>query len=117
VSRNPPLTRHLGHLTRVGHPVAHSRDAAAHIARAAARLLAGATALVAVRAGLLTAQSAQGVPNSHQLPASQLEVLGLRRWTVQMLRDSLARRVPGATLESDACQVLLATPCTSPTPW
>jgi hypothetical protein len=36
-----------------------------------------------------------------------VEVIGLRRWTVQMLQDSLARHAPGTTLQSHACAAAL----------
>lgn len=36
-----------------------------------------------------------------------VEVIGLRRWTVQMIQDSLARYSPGTTLQSHACAAAL----------
>ena len=36
-----------------------------------------------------------------------VEAIGLKRWTVQMLRDSFAARVPGKTLGSAGCAAIL----------
>lgn len=40
-------------------------------------------------------------------PRGPLELIGLRRWTYQMLEDSLARYAPGETLRSHACAGVL----------
>jgi hypothetical protein len=40
-------------------------------------------------------------------PAGRVTVIGLRRWTVSMLGDSLHRRSPGTTLEDAACVAVL----------
>ena len=37
-----------------------------------------------------------------ETPSATVEVLGLKRWTVQMLQDSLAARAPGTLLTSGA---------------
>lgn len=42
-----------------------------------------------------------------QRPDRTVEVLGLRRWTPEMLRDSLARHAPGITLDVHACAAAL----------
>lgn len=39
--------------------------------------------------------------------AGPLEIVGLRRWTVQDLEDSIARYAPGESLRSHACAVIL----------
>lgn len=51
----------------------------------------------------------------HRLPAQAvldspngpLEVIGLRRWTLQMLQDSIAAKAPGQSLRSHACAAIL----------
>ena len=42
-----------------------------------------------------------------ETPSATVEVLGLKRWTVQMLQDSLAARAPGTSLTSHACAAVL----------
>jgi len=39
--------------------------------------------------------------------SSRVEVLGLHRWTLHILQDSMAHYAPGETLESAACMVIL----------
>lgn len=36
-----------------------------------------------------------------------VEVIGLKRWTIAMIQDSLARYAPGDSLQSDACAAIL----------
>src|SRR4051812_42264949 len=40
-------------------------------------------------------------------PGQTIEVAGLRRWSVKMIEDSLAKYVPGETLLSHACMANL----------
>jgi hypothetical protein len=42
-----------------------------------------------------------------ELPNARLQVIGLKRWTLSMLQDSLARRAPGQSLASHACAAVL----------
>jgi len=51
--------------------------------------------------------SPSGAQVAYDGPSGRVEVLGLRAWTLQMLQDSIRRRVPGQTLESAACMVTL----------
>ena len=37
------------------------------------------------------------------LPHKTIEVVGLERWTVQMIQDSMDRYSPGDSLQSHAC--------------
>lgn len=46
-------------------------------------------------------------PVTAQVPDTTVEVFGLKRWTVQMLHDSVQRYAPGTTLASAACAVIL----------
>lgn len=43
----------------------------------------------------------------YESPKGHVEVLGLRRWTLSMLRDSVRRYVPGQELHDAACMVTL----------
>jgi len=45
--------------------------------------------------------------NVLETPKTRVEVLGLRRWTVPMIQDSLARYAPGDSLTSHACAAIL----------
>jgi hypothetical protein len=49
---------------------------------------------------------AQG-PSLIHLPGKTIEVVGLDRWTVQMIQDSMDRYSPGDSLQSHACAVIL----------
>src|SRR5438309_2507017 len=51
--------------------------------------------------------SPSGAQVAYDGPSGRVEVLGLRAWTLEMLRDSIRRRFPGQTLESAACMVTL----------
>lgn len=42
-----------------------------------------------------------------ETPTVRLEVIGLKRWTLAMIRDSLARYAPGDSLTSHACAAIL----------
>jgi len=64
-----------------------------------------------VRAATALAGALFASPGAAQVaydgPSGRVEVLGLRAWILQMLQDSIRRRVPGQTLESAACMVTL----------
>ena len=64
-------------------------------ARAGAVRLARTLAHVVVAAALLSAPRAAAAQVAFDSPAGRVEILGLRRWTVAMLRDSLRRYAPG----------------------
>jgi hypothetical protein len=51
----------------------------------------------------LSAQTASTI----RLPGKTIEVVGLERWTVQMIQDSLNRYSPGDSLQSHACAAIL----------
>ncbi len=64
----------------------------------------GAACLLALGGTRLHAQT----PAVLALPDGRVvEVLGLRRWTLQMLQDSLARYAPGDSLQSHSCAATL----------
>jgi hypothetical protein len=42
-----------------------------------------------------------------ETPTARLELIGLKRWTLAMIQDSLARYAPGDSLTSHACAALL----------
>ncbi|HEX6600828.1 MAG TPA: hypothetical protein VF034_16050 [Gemmatimonadaceae bacterium] len=64
--------------------------------------MAALTGLLAVACGTpLRAQVA------YDAPRARVEVLGLHRWTLAALQDSIQRRVPGQTLADAACMVTL----------
>ena len=65
------------------------------------RLLAAAFGL------LLVAPRSGGAQVAYDSPRGRVEVLGLRRWTLAMLRDSVRRYVPGQELHDAACMVTL----------
>lgn len=44
---------------------------------------------------------------AYDSPAGRVEVLGLRRWTLRMLQDSIRRYAPGQELHDAACMVTL----------
>ena len=44
---------------------------------------------------------------AYDSPNGRVELLGLRRWTLDMLRDSIRRYVPGQELHDAACMVTL----------
>lgn len=46
-------------------------------------------------------------PTMLTLPNKQVEVLGLRRWTLAMIQDSLDKYAPGENLASHACAAIL----------
>src|SRR5687768_11083939 len=41
------------------------------------------------------------------LPGKTVEVLGLKRWTIAMIQDSMAKYAPGESLTSHACAAVL----------
>ncbi len=63
-------------------------------------LLVVALTLVSVP---LTAQT----PSVIHIPGKTIEVVGLERWTVQMIQDSMNRYAPGDSLQSRACAAVL----------
>jgi hypothetical protein len=65
--------------------------------------LACALALLAARPA-----AAQTVRNEIlETPTVRLELIGLKRWTLAMIQDSLARYAPGESLASHACAAIL----------
>ena len=44
---------------------------------------------------------------AYDSPRGRVEILGLQRWSLQMLRDSVRSRVPGVELHDAACMVVL----------
>src|SRR6266566_1951964 len=65
----------------------------------------GVAAAILLAGAVLTAPGAAQV--AYDSPRGRVEVLGLRTWTLQMLQDSIRRRVPGQTLEDAACMITL----------
>jgi hypothetical protein len=57
-----------------------------------------------VLAGVAAPAAAQA---RYDFPGGRVEVLGLRRWTLQMLQDSIRKYVPGQSLHDAACMVTL----------
>ena len=55
---------------------------------------------------VLTPSTSQGQV-AYESPNGRVEVLGLRRWTLSMLQDSIRRYVPGQELHDAACMVTL----------
>ena len=54
------------------------------------------------------AQASQSVHNDIlETPTARLELIGLKRWTLAMIQDSLARYAPGDSLTSHACAAIL----------
>lgn len=67
-----------------------------------------------IHLALAVAVGAAAVPAGAQRPSrltlpdgGTVEVLGLRRWTLAMLQDSLAKYAPGDSLQSHACAAVL----------
>jgi hypothetical protein len=58
-----------------------------------------------------TAGQAPVAQRSHneilETPSARLELIGLKRWTLAMIQDSLARYAPGESLTSHACAAIL----------
>jgi hypothetical protein len=69
-------------------------------ARLAGAVLLALAAFAAPR--LVVAQSV-----GYSSPKGHVEVMGLRTWTLKMLRDSLQKHSPGTTLEDAACMAVL----------
>ena len=65
---------------------------------------AGVMMLAMVSTARLEAQSRVELPMNN---GEVVEVIGLRRWTVAMLQDSLARYSPGDSLQSHSCAAVL----------
>ncbi len=65
------------------------------------RPLAGLSALLVMTASVAGAQARYNAPNV------RVEVLGLERWTLRMLQDSVAHYVPGQKLHDAACMATL----------
>ncbi|MCR4341551.1 MAG: hypothetical protein NUW01_16860 [Gemmatimonadaceae bacterium] len=64
---------------------------------------------LAALSALLTASVAEtvGAQVAYDAPHARVEVLGLQRWTLKALQDSIGQRVPGQTLADAACMVTL----------
>jgi len=58
-------------------------------------------------ATIIAAATSAFAQASYESPAGTVEVLGLRRWTLAMLRDSIRRYAPGQDLHDAACMVTL----------
>jgi hypothetical protein len=62
-------------------------------------------------AATILAEAAAPTPGAAQVgydaQSGRVEVLGLHTWTLEMLQDSIRRRIPGQKLESAACMVTL----------
>lgn len=66
-----------------------------------------AVAILAFGTGSARLVGAQ-IPDTLPLPGGgAVEILGLHRWTLPMLQDSLARYAPGVPLQSHACAAVL----------
>lgn len=65
------------------------------------------TRAVATAAALLASAATSHAQIAYDGVNARVEVLGLRRWTLRMLQDSVAHYAQGATLESAACMVIL----------
>jgi hypothetical protein len=63
-------------------------------------------ALFAVAAIWMTAASASA-QHVLTLPGKTVEVVGLKRWTIAMIEDSMAKYAPGESLTSHACAAVL----------
>lgn len=48
-----------------------------------------------------------GTPTVLLVPGKSIEVVGLRRWSIAMIQDSLTKYAPGITLDSHACAAAL----------
>jgi hypothetical protein len=64
---------------------------------------------LSIAATALLALTSEGVAQvvSYESPAGHVEILGLHRWTLTMLRDSIRRYSPGQELHDAACMVTL----------
>lgn len=71
------------------------------------KVLAGVSALTALVLVQLGAPGAAAAQVAYDSPKGRVEVLGLRRWTLAMLQDSIRRYVPGQELHDAACMVTL----------
>ena len=58
-------------------------------------------------AALVAPSSESQAQVAYDSPNGRVEVLGLRRWTLDMLRDSIRRYAPGQELHDAACMVTL----------
>ena len=63
--------------------------------------------IVAALSALLALSTPTVAQVAYDSPAGRVEVLGLRRWTLDMLRDSVRHYVPGQELHDAACMVTL----------
>lgn len=64
-------------------------------------------AIGAIVASLCTLGPTLRAQTTYDSPRGMVEVIGLHRWTLAMLRDSLSSRRPGLTLEDAACMRVL----------
>ena len=62
--------------------------------------------LLALTGGLAGASPVEGQAVL-SLPGKTVEVIGLQRWTIQMMQDSIAKYAPGESLASHACAAVL----------
>jgi len=65
------------------------------------------TLTIAVSALLAATPWAGAQVVSYESPAGHVEILGLHRWTLQMLQDSIRHYVPGHELHDAACMMVL----------
>ena len=63
--------------------------------------------LLLVALALGSAPLAAQTPSIIHVPGKTIEVVGLERWTVQMIQDSMNRYSPGDSLQSHACAAVL----------
>lgn len=75
--------------------------------RLPALAIACASLLLAPRAMAAQHAERRAPPAAYDSPRGRVEVLGLRRWTLAMLRDSVRRYVAGQELHDAACMVTL----------
>lgn len=72
---------------------------------AARRSIVTFTALALAPSARVTAQPLTRV--AYDGKSARVEVFGLRRWSLRMLQDSIAKYAPGESLESGACAAIL----------
>src|SRR5262245_32844555 len=74
--------------------------------RAVRRSCLSRSAAIAL-AAIIAAATSAFAQASYESPIGTVEVLGLRRWTLAMLRDSVRRYAPGQDLHEAACMITL----------
>lgn len=90
----------------MGHPDAADAATSAGSRIRALRSSAG-IALALLLASLPMAVAAQRANELRLADGRVVEVIGLKRWTIAMIQDSLARYSPGDSLQSRACAAIL----------